>query len=96
MKTRTINVYEFSELSDEAKEKAIEKLYDINVDYDWWDSNYEDFENLCQALCIDVDLKKTYFNGFYNQGSGSSFNAEFRLCDFLQAIEAKKHLEYAP
>lgn len=35
-------VYQFHELSDEAKEKAIEKLYDINVDYDWWDLTYDD------------------------------------------------------
>jgi hypothetical protein len=32
------NVYTFDELSDDAKEKAIEKLYDINTDYEWWDT----------------------------------------------------------
>ena len=36
MKTVTINIYQFSELSDEAKENAIKELYDINVDSDWW------------------------------------------------------------
>lgn len=30
-------VYMYSELSERAKKKAIEKLWDINVDYDWWD-----------------------------------------------------------
>lgn len=29
-------VYTFEELSPEAQQKAIEKLWDINVDYDWW------------------------------------------------------------
>jgi hypothetical protein len=29
-------VYTFDELSDEAKEKAIEKLSDINTDDEWW------------------------------------------------------------
>jgi hypothetical protein len=96
MKTIEVKLYAFDELSEEAKETAIEKNYDINTDYEWWDSVYEDFSNLCGALGIDVNLKKTYFNGFYNQGSGSSFNAEFRLMDLLQAIEAKKHIEYAP
>ena len=33
-------------LSDKAKQKAIEKFYDINVDYDWWDSVYEDAKNI--------------------------------------------------
>lgn len=37
MKTKTINTYQFDELSDEAKQHAIEKLSDINVNYEWWD-----------------------------------------------------------
>ena len=39
---REYTVYKFSELSEDAKDKAIEKLYDINVDYDWWDSLEDD------------------------------------------------------
>jgi hypothetical protein len=30
-------VYPFSELSDEAKQNALECMYDINVDHEWWD-----------------------------------------------------------
>ena len=37
MKTKTYNVYKFDELTKEQKEKAIENLRDINVNYDWWD-----------------------------------------------------------
>lgn len=36
-RTRVDTVYNFDELSEEAKEHAIEKLWDINVDFDWWD-----------------------------------------------------------
>lgn len=46
MKTKSYQVYEFDELSDEAKEKAIQNLADINVDRDWWDSVYYDAENI--------------------------------------------------
>lgn len=46
MKTKTINIYSFSELSEEAKQKAIEKFYDINVNYDWWEPTYEDAKNI--------------------------------------------------
>ena len=46
MRTIRTKVYKFSELSDKAKQKAIEKFYDINVDYDWWESVYEDAENI--------------------------------------------------
>lgn len=37
MRIKKIKVYQYDELSDEAKEKALESLYDINVDYAWWD-----------------------------------------------------------
>lgn len=46
MKTKTINLYSFDELSDKAKQKALENLYDINVDYDWWQYTYEDAERV--------------------------------------------------
>lgn len=46
MKTIEINLYKFAELSDEAQQTAIEKLSDINVDYNWWDSTYEDAKNV--------------------------------------------------
>ena len=34
------NVYKFDELSEDSKQNAIEKLYDINVDFDNW--SYDD------------------------------------------------------
>ena len=46
MKTIKTVVYDFDELSDEAKQKAINNLSDINVDFEWWDSTYDDAENI--------------------------------------------------
>lgn len=47
MRKETINLYRFQELSEEAKERALEDLYDLNVDImDWWDFTYEDAENI--------------------------------------------------
>lgn len=46
MKTKTINLYEFDELSESAKEKAIQNLSDINVDYEWWDFIFEDAKRI--------------------------------------------------
>lgn len=54
MKIIETKVYKFEELNEEAQEKAIEKLYDINVDYDWWDGVYMDAER--------IGLKLTGFN----------------------------------
>lgn len=46
MKTKTITLYSFDELSDDAKEKAIDKLYNLNVDYEWWDSTFDDAKRI--------------------------------------------------
>lgn len=42
MKTITINLYEYKELSAKTQQKVLEKLSDINTDFDWWDSIYDD------------------------------------------------------
>ena len=47
MKTKTINLYEFDELSDHAKQRAIADNCGINVNYwCWWHSIYDDAENI--------------------------------------------------
>lgn len=46
MKTKTITLYSFDELSEKAKDKAIERLYYLNVDYEWFDSTFEDAKNI--------------------------------------------------
>ena len=56
-------VYPFDELTDEAKETAIQNLADINVNYEWWEFIYEDAAN--------VGIKITKFDlgrGSYCQG----------------------------
>lgn len=39
-------VFKFDELSKEAQQTAIEKLFDLNVDHDWWNSVYEDADRI--------------------------------------------------
>ena len=48
--TVTTKVYPFDELSDAAKETAIEKLWDINGDYEWWASTCEDAKTIGLAI----------------------------------------------
>ena len=38
--THVKTLFTFDELSKEAQEKAIEELWDCNVDHDWWDATY--------------------------------------------------------
>jgi len=59
MKTKTIILYQFSELSEKAKQKAIEKLFDINVDFDWWQFTYDDAKQIGLKLQnFDLDRNK--------------------------------------
>jgi len=65
MKTIEINLYKFQELSEEAKQNAIEKLSNINVSHEWWDSTYEDAKN--------VGIKLQYFELDRNKSATGEF-----------------------
>ena len=55
-KTTTVVLYKFEELTDDAKQKAIENLYDINVNFDWWEYTYEDAKMIdCTIKGFDID-----------------------------------------
>jgi hypothetical protein len=59
MRIKETKVYKFDELTDKAKEKALEELYDINVDYDWWTFTYEDASNIGLKLTsFDLDRNR--------------------------------------
>lgn len=63
METITLNLYKFSELSEDAKKKAIEKHLYINVDHEWWDFIYYNAKKIgikISAFDIyrkDIDVK---------------------------------------
>lgn len=62
-------LYKFYELSEAAKKKALQKLWDINVDYDWWEFSYDD------AKQIGIIIK-----GF-DLDRGRSIEIEFDDCE---------------
>jgi len=68
-------VYKFNELNDEAKEKAIMDLHDINTDFDWWCFVFDDAIEIGKIIGIDID--KIYFSGFYSQGDGACFDGSY-------------------
>ena len=67
MRTETIKLYKFEELSEEVQEKVIEKKYDINLHHEWWESIYEMY--MQDETGFDID--KIYFSGFWSQGDGA-------------------------
>jgi hypothetical protein len=45
----------FEESPEERQQKILEKQYDINVDYNWWEFTYEDAEGvLCKITSFDL------------------------------------------
>jgi hypothetical protein len=57
--TTTRNLYTFDELSETAKENAINQLSNINVDYKWWESEYEDAEQVGITITsFDLDRNR--------------------------------------
>ena len=52
-------LYKYDELSDDAKQKARECLWDINVDHEWWDTHYDDAKTIgCKISAFDLDGNK--------------------------------------
>ena len=43
-------IYHFKELSEQVQEKVIQQFADINVDYKWWDTIYEDAKTILLKL----------------------------------------------
>ena len=63
MKTKSYNVYKFNELSEPSKQKAIENLCNMNTDYDWWDSVYDDAKTIGLKITgFDLD-RGAYYSG---------------------------------
>lgn len=67
MKTITVTLYSFNELSEDAQQAALEALHDINVDYEWYDGiqdeiadqggrlvEFDTDRGLCKIECKDI------------------------------------------
>ena len=59
MEKRTYKVYKFQELPEAVREKAIDKLQDINVDYPWYE--YDGILDVHQAEWLKHGLKDCLF-----------------------------------
>jgi len=53
-------LYKFDELDERAQEKALELFWDLNVDYDWWDTTYRDAASIGLRITgFDFDHRNT-------------------------------------
>ena len=69
-----IEAYKITELESSAKERALAWLEE-GLDYEWWNSVYDDAKAVGKCLGIEVD--DIYFSGFYHQGSGCCFSGNY-------------------
>ncbi len=65
MQTVQIKVFSFDELSDDAKENARNWYREGSLDYDWWESTFEDAQN--------IGLKLASFDLDRNRGATGAF-----------------------
>ena len=57
LRTKEITTYQFSELSEDAKEKAREWYREVSAHDDWWEFVYEDFTTIAGLLGISLTTK---------------------------------------
>ena len=91
MRMQTITIYNFDELSDEAKQTAIDSncLWSVQ-DFEWQDSSYEAFAEVAELFGLDIrQTRKSlssggfrydptiYFSGFASQGDGACFEGVY-------------------
>jgi hypothetical protein len=89
-KQLTFTAYSYDELPENAKEKTLEKLYDINVEFDDWHELILDmWKDKLEAMGFeDVTISYT---GFWSQGDGASFICKrFNILTWLKYNKACK------
>jgi len=96
MKTVNINLHTYAELDKEAQQKARKHFSDINTDYNWWDTDYEDFVSICNTIGIHTTPQQISFSGFWSQGDGSTFAATIDTLPFIKGIVTQAWKDYAP
>jgi len=75
MRIKETKLFQFNELSDEAKETAIQSCCEFNIDHDWWDCTYDDAKNVGLKLTsFDLDRNRHCEGQFYVDASTTAFD----------------------
>lgn len=94
MRVIQTEVYKFDELDEQAQDKAIETMADINVDYSWWDSTYDDASNIGLEI-TEFDTYRHTIDGNLTddlQGVCKSIMANHgETCDTYKLAEQWQH-----
>ena len=89
MKTVETKVFTFDELSEDAKQVAIENHRSINTEmFDWYEPIIEGFRETLPQQGFEVD--NIFFSGFWSQGDGAMFEYTFNdtiLKKFIDSLD---------
>lgn len=95
MRTIQTNLYQYSELSEKAKQKARDWYTGEGFEFQY-DFVFDDFTQICDILGIDLSDSKNnsqiYFSGFSSQGDGACFNGTYRY----KKNALKNMMQHAP
>lgn len=78
MKTETINLYSYDELSEQAKEKVIEDFSQDDL-YSWWNEDYESMKEFCKYFPVEL---KDYRIDFCQKDSRVNIDIDNDVSDF--------------
>ena len=88
MRKVTNTLYNYDELSDEAKTKARDWWRTYELDYEWWDSVFDDAKTI--GALMGIEIENIYFSGFSCLGAKFTGTYTYRKGS-VQAVK-----EYAP
>jgi hypothetical protein len=106
MREKIIRLYQYDELSDKAKARAVDTMREQAADDDWWyESVFDDAVEIAALMGIKIEQRaikhngavvghkpSIFFSGFSSQGDGACFEGIYRYKEgSVQAVA-----EYAP
>jgi hypothetical protein len=87
-------VYKFHELPEDVKDKAIDALYDINVDHEWWEYVYQDASDIgVEIKEFDIDRGhycKIRFKGYADEIADAILRSHGNTCETYKTAESAK------
>lgn len=87
IKTKTIELPTFKQLTTDEQAQVIKNYYYINVDCNWWhDDIIENFKDRISREYPFFENIKVYFSGFCSQGDGACFDAGINSSEFMRWI----------
>lgn len=95
MKTVSVNLYQFDELSDEAKRVARDWYREQDYPVGDWFQGIFDFA-IEVGTFFGMDIDRIHFSGFWSQGDGASFTGIFRPENMRTLAELETELGDVP